>query len=319
MARSTHRQQSTARGERSDRLQCFSPNWTEYELIDTGGGRKLERFGPYTLIRPEPQAKWSPALPETQWNAADAVFVRSTDGRKGEWKFLKSLPERWKMRRDALEFWVQPSPSGHVGVFPDQACHWDWIAQLVKSAEPTPNLLSLFGHTGLATLSAAAAGARVTHVDASQKAVKWARENQALSSLSGRPIRWIVEDALKFVTREAKRGHKYDALLLDPPQFGRGPTGEIWKLNESLPTLLRLCRDLLSDPPRFLLVNTYTTVLTRVQAEKQARELRCHGTALLTGHAATTTSGELVLLDSGGRKISASVFARAVIGRLPTY
>jgi len=301
--------------QRLKHLQRFSPNWTEYELIDSGGGRKLERFGAHTLVRPEPQAKWSPALPETQWNAADAAFVRSADGRKGQWKFLKSLPERWKMRRGPLEFWVQPAPSGHVGVFPDQAWHWDWIANLVQSSESETNVLSLFGHTGLATLSAAVAGARVTHVDASQKAIRWARENQALSGLSGQPIRWIAEDAVKFVTREARRSRKYDALLLDPPQFGRGPAGEIWKLNDSLPVLLRLCRDLLGDSPRFVLLNTYTTVLTRGQAEKQAYELHGLLAKLLAGYPATITCGELALADSAGRQISASVFARAVIGR----
>jgi 23S rRNA (cytosine1962-C5)-methyltransferase len=299
-------------------LQCFSPTWTDYELIDSGGGRKLERFGAHTLIRPEPQANWSPAVPESRWNSADAAFVQSPDGRKREWKFLKSLPERWKMRREPLEFWVQPTPSGHVGVFPDQAWHWDWISQLVQSAEREISVLCLFGHTGLATLSAAAAGARVTHVDASQKAIKWARDNQLLSGLKDRPIRWIVEDAQKFVTREIKRGHKYDGLLLDPPQFGRGPAGEIWKLNDSLPALLRGCRELLSDSPLFALVNTYTTVLTRDDTEKQARELRDYVSGLLAGRTATTTSGELALVDSAGRKISASVFARTVIGRLRT-
>lgn len=287
-------------------------------MIDTGGGRKLERFGPCTLIRPEPQAKWSPVLPESRWNAADAIFVRSADDRKGQWKFLKPMTERWKMRRGALEFWVQAAPSGHVGIFPDQAWHWDSIAQLVKSTEPSPNVLSLFGHTGLATLSAAVAGARVTHVDASQKAVRWARDNQALSGLSGRPIRWIVEDALKFVTREVKRGHKYDALLVDPPQFGRGAGGELWKIDDSLPQLLRFCRHLLSDSPRFVLLNVYTTVLTRGEADKQAHKLRAYVTGLLSGHAASITSGELVLTDSAGRQISASVFARAVISREPT-
>jgi 23S rRNA (cytosine1962-C5)-methyltransferase len=311
-------------GEQQSRLlvhqrvatQRFSPTWAEYELIDTGGGRKLERFGSYSLIRPEPQAKWSPALPESRWEAADAAFVRSPDGRGGEWNILKPLPERWEMRRDALRFWVQPTPSGHVGVFADQACHWDWITKLVQSAACQVNLLSLFGHTGLATLAAAAAGARVTHVDASRKAVKRARENQALSGLSDRPIRWIVEDALRFVTREAKRGHKYDALLLDPPQFGRGSGGEIWKLDESLPALLHSCRKLLSDSPTLALLNTYNTVLTRTQPEKRARDLESYLTELLSGYAATITTGELVLVDSAGRRISASIFARALIGRI---
>jgi 23S rRNA (cytosine1962-C5)-methyltransferase len=219
------------------------------------------------------------------------------------------------MRRAALEFWVQPTPSGQVGLFPDQAWHWDWISPLLQSAERELRVLCLFGHTGLATLSAAAAGARVTHVDASQKAIKWARANQLLSGLQDRPIRWIVEDAQKFVRREIERGHKYDGLLLDPPRFGRGPTGEIWKLHQSLPILLGRCRQLLSRSPLFVLVNTYTTVLIRDDTEKQARELRDYISGLVVGRAAAITSGELALVDSAGRQISASVFARAVIAR----
>ena len=219
------------------------------------------------------------------------------------------------MRRAVLEFWVQPTPSGQVGLFPDQAWHWDWISPLLQSADRETRVLCLFGHTGLATLSAAAVGARVTHVDASQKAIKWARDNQLLSGLQDRPIRWIVEDAQKFIRREIQRGHKYDGLLLDPPRFGRGPSGEIWKLNQSLPVLLRRCRQLLSRSPLFVLVNTYTTVLIKDHTEKQARELRDYTSGLLVGRAATITSGELALVDSAGRQISASVFARAVIAR----
>ncbi len=292
----------------------FAPTWAEYELIDSGGGRKLERFGAYTIIRPEPQAKWSPALLDGRWQAADAVFLPKVDARTGEWKLLKPLPARWKMRRAPLEIWVQLTPSGHLGVFPDQACHWDWIAGLVASAGNPLEILCAFGYTGLATLSAAAAGARVTHVDASHKAVKWARENQALSGLSNRPVRWIVDDAVQFVTREARRGHKYDALILDPPRFGRGPGGELWKVEESLPLLLRRCRELLSEAPRFVVLNTYMTVLTRVENERSERHLRRNLDELVSGYRAKITSGELVVGDSAGRQISASVFARAVIG-----
>lgn len=291
----------------------FSPTWSDYELIDSGSGRKLERFGQYTLIRPEPQATWRPAKSEQRWHAADATFVRAAGNRKGEWKFFEPLPPRWTMRRNQLEFWVQPTPAGHVGLFPDQACHWDWIAGLVESASPEVRILCLFGHTGLATLAAAAAGAEVTHVDASQKAIKWARENQALSGLTDRPIRWIVEDALKFVTREVKRGHKYDAVMLDPPRFGRGPGGEIWKVEEALPLLLRGCRDLLSETPLFVLLNTYTTVLTQGETAKQSKRLHQYVAELLAGYRAATTSGELVIADSNGRQISASVFARAAL------
>ena len=208
-------------------METLRPEWTEYELVDSGAGRKLERFGGFTLIRPEPQAKWAATLPTRQWETADAEFVKARDRQEGEWKFRKPIPARWAMRRQNLRFWVQPAPSGHVGVFPDQACHWDWVAEVTRRAAGPVKVLCLFGHTGLATLASAAAGAEVTHVDASRKAVAWARENQILSGLSGRPIRWIVEDALTFVRREARRGTQYDVLLLDPPKFGRGPAGEV--------------------------------------------------------------------------------------------
>ena len=292
-------------------METLTPEWAEYELLDSGEGKKLERFGEYVLLRPEPQARWAAALPAGRWQTADGEYVKAANGRRGDWKFRKPIPARWEMRRGNLRFWVQPAPSGHVGVFPDQACHWDWIAEATRRAARPVKVLSLFGHTGLATLAAVAAGAEVTHVDASRKAVAWARENQSLSKLSERPIRWVVEDALTFVRREVRRGNQYDAMMIDPPKFGRGPGGEMWKLEESLPELLGACGKVLSASPVFILVNVYTTVLTRGRIEKEAEALRGWLKEILSGFRATITAGELALEDGARRRISASAFARA--------
>lgn len=291
-------------------METLKPEWTDYELVDSGDGKKLERFGEFTLVRPEPQAKWATTLSARLWEA-DGEFVKALNGRQGEWKSRKAIPARWPMQRKNLKFWVQPSPSGHVGVFPDQACHWDWIEEVIKRAATPVKALCLFGHTGLVTLAAAAAGAEVTHVDASRKAAAQARENQNLSGLGESPIRWIVDDAITFVKREARRGSHYDALMLDPPRFGRGPDGEIWKLDESLPELLEACANLLSASPVFVLLNVYATVLTRGRMEKEAEELRRYLKEMLGRSLLAITAGELAIEDSTHRRISASVFARA--------
>lgn len=295
----------------TQKMQTLIPKWTEYELLDSGAGKKLERFGEFTLVRPEPQAKWATNLPIQRWKAADGEFVKARSGQQGEWKFRRAVSARWEMQRRNLKFWVQPAPSGHVGVFPDQACHWDWIADMTRAAARPMKTLCLFGHTGLATLSGAAAGAEVTHVDASRQAVAQARENQRLSGLEQHSIRWIVEDAITFVRREARRGNQYDAMMLDPPRFGRGPDGEIWKLDESLPELLAACLKLLSASPAFVVLNVYATVLTRGRIEKEAERLRSYLRAMLKKYRATITAGELAIEDSAQRRISASVFARA--------
>lgn len=292
-------------------MQTLLPEWTQYELVDSGDGKKLERFAGLTLIRPEPQAKWAPALPAERWEMADGEFSRIPGGQRGKWKFRKEIPARWPMQRKNLKFWVQPAPSGHVGVFPDQACHWDWIEEVTKRAARPVKALCLFGHSGLATLAASAAGAEVTHVDASQKAVALARENQTLSRLSERPIRWIVEDAMTFVKREARRGNRYEALMLDPPRFGRGPDGQIWKLDDSLPELLVACGNLLGDSPVFTVLNVYSTVLTQGRAEKEAETLRHYLKEISQKARMTITAGELALEDARHHRISASLFARA--------
>jgi len=291
-------------------METRSPHWTDYELMDSGDGKKLERFGEISLVRPEPQAKWEAALPAQKWEAAEGEFAKTSRG-QGDWRFRKPVPKRWVMQRKNLKFWVQPTPSGHVGVFPDHACHWDWIDEVTRRAAAPVKLLCLFGHTGLASLAAAAAGAEVTQVDASRQAVAWARENQSLSGLGTRPIRWIVEDAMTFVKRETRRGNQYNAMVLDPPRFGRGPDGEIWKLDDSLPELLHACGKILGAPPVSVLLNVYTTVLTQGRWEREAEGLCAHLKEMLGESGMTVTAGQLALQDAEGRRISASVFARA--------
>jgi 23S rRNA (cytosine1962-C5)-methyltransferase len=297
-------------------METLIPDWAEYELIDSGEGRKLERFGEYVLVRPEPQAKWTGKLGAKRWDAADAEFVKGRVGRGGEWKFRKDIPGRWEIKRRDLRFWVQAAPSGHVGVFPDQACHWDWIAEVTKRAAGQVKALCLFGHTGLATLAAAAAGAKVTHIDASRQAIESARENQSLSGLKERPIRWIAEDALTFVRREARRGNRYNAMMIDPPRFGRGPDGEMWRLDESFAELLEACGKLLDGPAVFVLLNVYTTVVTQGRTEDDAQRLRAGLQTMLKRFRATVSSGELALQDGAQRQISTSVFARAEFGNV---
>ena len=250
-----------------------STHWRDYELLDSGDGLKLERFGKYIFSRPEAQAMWTRVLPETEWKNAHAVFVPSGEESGGHWDFKKKVDEKWEMKYDALRFWAMTTPGRHLGVFPEVASHWDHVSDLVRKAGRPSNILNLFGYTGLATLSAAAAGAQVTHVDASKKSVSWARENQALSGLSDKPIRWIVEDALKYVQREAKRGVKYDGIILDPPKFGRGPKGEIWEVYKSLPDLLETCRACLSDNPLFVIVTVYAVRASAIHVAQALDEM----------------------------------------------
>ncbi|HKV26103.1 MAG TPA: class I SAM-dependent methyltransferase [Candidatus Acidoferrum sp.] len=295
------------------KIESWTPEWSEYELLDSGNRRKLERFGKYVLDRPEPQAEWLPARPGTIWKNADGQFSAEGNSGKNVWRFSECVPQRWEMRRGKLAFWVAPTPAGHVGVFPDQASHWDWLTKTIEGRGKAPRVLALFGYTGLATLACAGAGAHVTHVDASRKAVAWARENQLLSKLGERPVRWIVDDASAFVAREIRRGQSYDAMILDPPRFGRGPKGQLWKVEEALRELLQQCRKLLSAKPRFVLLNAYTTVLTRRQSDKEAERLAGYVEEMIGNRQAAITTGELFVADSAGRRISHSVFARACI------
>jgi 23S rRNA (cytosine1962-C5)-methyltransferase len=278
--------------------------WSDYELLDSGDGAKLERFGPYRLMRPENGAIWPRGLPAKEWAAAEAAFVTADEEGAGRWEFRRPLDARWAMRYDKLRFWAQPTPFRHLGVFPEQAVHGAWAGELIRSAQRPVKVLNLFGYTGLATLAAAEAGASVTHLDASQKAMAWARENQALSGLSERPIRWLVDDALKFVQREVRRGMRYDGLIVDPPKFGRGPKGEVWKLEESLPALLEACRALLSDRPLF-------AVLTLYAIRASAVGLKYLLDPVVAGRGGLLEVGEMGVAERGaGRVLSSALYAR---------
>ena len=233
-------------------------SWTDYEVLDTGDGEKLERWGTTVLRRPDPQVIWPKRAPE-EWRKAQAVYHRSERG-GGSWEFLARLPEKWEIRHGDLRFWVRPTGFKHTGLFPEQAANWRWMDGLIRaSGRSDVRVLNLFGYTGGATLACAAAGAHVTHVDAAKGMVLWAKDNRALSGLPETSFRFIVEDALRFVQRELRRGSRYDGILMDPPSYGRGPSGEVWKLEDELYGLIETCAQALSDSPLFFLVNSYTT------------------------------------------------------------
>jgi 23S rRNA (cytosine1962-C5)-methyltransferase len=281
-----------------------SSAWTDYELLDTGDGLKLERFGPYRFVRPEVQAMWKPALPATSWQDIHAVFQPTSEESGGHWDFKKKVAEKWEMRYGNLKFWAMTTPGRHLGVFPETAAHWDWMANLVCQANRPVKTLNLFGYTGIASLALAGSGAAVTHIDASKKSVTWGRENQSLSRLDERPIRWIVDDAIKFVEREARRGAKYDGIILDPPKFGRGPKGEVWEIYKSLPALLDSCRAVVSDSPLFMAITLYAVRASAVHLYYSLEEM-------MTGFKGKMDAGELVTREtSAGRLISHAVFAR---------
>lgn len=233
-------------------------NWNDYEVIDCSNGEKLERWGHYYLRRPDPQVIWNTPQGK-RWNQINGHYHRSAKG-GGEWEFF-DLPQQWSISYSNLTFQLKPFSFKHTGLFPEQAVNWDWFSEKIKSANRPIKVLNLFAYTGGATLAAAAAGAQVTHVDASKGMVTWAKENAASSGLSEAPIRWLVDDCVKFVEREIRRGNHYDAIIMDPPSYGRGPKGEIWKIEESVYPLILLCEQLLSDNPLFFLINSYTTGL----------------------------------------------------------
>ncbi|MCG2784427.1 MAG: class I SAM-dependent methyltransferase [Anaerolineae bacterium] len=286
-----------------------SPHWRDYELLDTGNGLKLERFGSYRFVRPEVQALWQPALPEADWRDADAVFRPTSEESGGHWDARKKLRERWEMRYPLpgaapLKMWAMTTPGRHLGVFPECAAHWDWMAEKIVVSNRPARVLNLFGYTGLASLAAAAVGATVTHVDASKKSVGWARENQDISGLADKPIRWIVDDALKFVQREARRGAQYDGIYLDPPKFGRGPKGEIWEVYQSLPALLDACRAVLSPNPLFVALTMYAVKASGVHLYATLNEM-------MRPYKGSAEAGELVTREaSAGRLVSQAVFGR---------
>ena len=237
----------------------IADNWKDYEVLDCSGGEKLERWGDYLLIRPDPQVIWDTPKTLKGWRKCNAHYHRSKKG-GGEWEFF-DLPSQWTIRYKSLTFNLKPFSFKHTGLFPEQAANWDWFSEKIRQAGRPVKVLNLFAYTGGATLAAAAAGASVTHVDASKGMVTWARENAVSSGLKDAPIRWLVDDCTKFVEREIRRGNHYDAIIMDPPSYGRGPKGEIWKIEESIHPFIRLCTKLLSDRPLFFLVNSYTTGL----------------------------------------------------------
>ncbi len=234
--------------------------WKDYEVLDTSRGEKLERWGDYLLIRPDPQVIWDTPRKAAGWKKPDAHYHRSSRG-GGEWEFF-SLPEQWEIHYRQLTFHLKPFSFKHTGLFPEQAVNWDWFGEKIRRAGRPVKVLNLFAYTGGATLAAAAAGASVTHVDASRGMVTWAKENAASSGLAQAPIRWLVDDCVKFVEREIRRGSQYDAIIMDPPSYGRGPKGEIWKIEDMIHPLIRKCVALLSPDPLFFLINSYTTGLS---------------------------------------------------------
>jgi 23S rRNA (cytosine1962-C5)-methyltransferase len=295
-----------------------SPRWADYELIDSGNLRKLERFGPYRFVRPEPQAMWQPRLDSQYWQS-DGEFIpgkdSASDSDSGRWQLQKHLPDSWEMRYQSLQFLARPTPFRHLGFFPEQAAHWDWCADAIRKFvtkhDRPPRVLNLFAYSGLASLHAAAAGAEVIHLDASKKAIAHAFENRDLSSMQTAPIRFITDDATGFVDREIRRQRSYDGIILDPPKYGRGPKGEFWKIEENLTSLLAKCRELLSEDALFLLLTIYAI---------RASSLAAHyavANALdgLDGH---LESGELALQETpmtnedqdSGRYVAQANYAR---------
>ena len=237
----------------------IADQWNDYEVLDTSCGEKLERWGDYYLVRPDPQVLWQTPKKLKQWKKPNGHYHRSSKG-GGQWEFF-DLPKTWDIRYRELIFHLQPFSFKHTGVFPEQAVNWDWFSDKIRKAGRPVKVLNLFAYTGGATLAAAAAGAAVTHVDASKGMVNWAKENAQACGLKDKPIRWLVDDCVKFVEREIRRGNHYDGIIMDPPSYGRGPKGEIWKIEEKIFPLVQLCTKILSKNPLFFLINSYTTGL----------------------------------------------------------
>lgn len=283
-------------------IPVLTPNdWTDYELIDSGNGSKLERFGTYVLSRPDPRALWSPAADQSTWDKADASYIRKSDT-SGDWNITNNPPSDWRIHHHQLVFTLKPTAFKHVGVFPEQAPNWNWIIRKVNN-RPL-RILNLFAYTGGATLAALAAGGEVTHVDASKPSISWAKENVNASALQNHPVRWILEDAYKFVQREARRGSTYDGIIMDPPRFGRGAKGEVWKIETDLPNLLAACKTILSPAPQFFLLNAYTADLSSIALSNLISD--CMQTS-----GGTYESGELAIQDTtSGRLLPNGIFAR---------
>ncbi len=273
--------------------------WADFGLVDCGGGRKLERYGPYRFIRPEPQAMWAPASDDWQ---ADGEFVGGSDADGGgRWQLSDKVPPSWPLARNTVKFWASNTPFRHLAFFPDMAPQWSWTESRI---EPGDEVLNLFGYTGLASLFMAAKGARVTHVDASKKAITAARENQGLSDMGDLPIRWIVDDALKFVEREVRRGRRYAGIILDPPKYGRGPKGEVWQLDEKLAELVAACAALLDERSKFMVLTAYAVRMSAIAIGN----LMTEATQNLGGN---VEAGEMTIREEArGLLLPTAIFAR---------
>lgn len=281
-------------------------DWQDYELIDSGDGEKLERYGKFMLRRPDPQILWQKSQPETVWKSADAAFNK-THGDKGVWHKYKSMPEHWPMHWQDVTANIRLSPFKHTGVFPEQAAHWLWMKNKIsanKTENHQPNVLNLFSYTGMASVVCAKAGAKVTHVDASKASVTWAKQNQLSSKLDERSIRWILDDVLKFVRREVKRGNTYDGIIMDPPIYGHGPTGEVWDFKIHFPVLLDLCTQILSDKPLFMIINAYAISTSSITLGNVLEEK-------MRQYKGNVETGELVLQESQSKRmLSTGIYAR---------
>ncbi len=284
-----------------------SNGFADYRLLDSGNGRKLERFGKIVVDRPEPQALWRPLIDEKQWASAHAVFTASDDEESGRWRTNKPVPESWPVQlENAVTLTCRLSAFRHLGIFPEQLPHWRWMLAALKeqNGPERPRVLNLFAYTGAATLLAAHAGAEVTHVDASKKAITWARENQTASELKDAPVRWMLEDARKFVQREVRRGKQYDLILVDPPKFGRGPNNETWDLFVDLPDMLRNCAALVAGPRSAIILTAYAIRASALMLDQLCREA-------LAANGGRYESGELAIREEGGaRAVPTSLFTR---------
>ena len=284
-------------------LITSTSGWQDYELLDSGDGLKLERYGKILLTRPEPEAFWEKSLPQAQWAASDAEYLSPSQEEDGIWKIYKNFQNPWQIKVDEITCRLELSTSRHIGIFPEQYPQWCWLAEHIRQQQRPMKVLNLFGYTGMATLFAAQAGAQVTHVDASKKAILWAKENQLLSGLQDRPIRWIVDDALKFVKREARRQNAYDVIVMDPPKFGRGPNGEVWEFYKYLPNLLQACQAILSKQASFLLMTAYAVKASALTLQRAFEEQ-------LFDRGGQITAGELVQQESHStRYLSRAIYA----------
>lgn len=265
---------------------AYAADWKDYSLLDSGRGEKLETFAGYTMIRPDPRAVWNHTQPDSLWDDADAHFIRTSSDR-GDWNIKQQPPSPWVLAYQDMQFVLHPTDFKHVGLFPEQAVNWTWMRSVISSLpNPAISVLNLFGYTGAATIAACKAGATVTHVDSSKPAITWAHENCTINAISEKQTRWIADDVLKFVQREAKRGNTYDGIVLDPPRFGRGAKGEVWKLGDDLPTLLEAIQKILPAKPAFILLNAYTADLSSVALLNLMQ-------SVFSGLAGTMTFGEL--------------------------